>query len=57
MNTQTLRKNYGKLTARERYSAILAAAERGDKDELVALRIRAKILFQHSPSLWNCDRV
>jgi hypothetical protein len=38
MNTQTLRKNYGKLTARERYSAILAAAERGDKDELQALK-------------------
>ena len=38
MNSQTLRKNYDKLTARERYSAILAAAERGDKDELQALK-------------------
>lgn len=37
MNVKTLRKNYDKLTVRERFAALVAAASRDDEDERRAL--------------------
>ena len=37
MNTSNLRKHYDKLTVRERFAAVMAAAARGDEGEIDAL--------------------
>jgi len=46
MNTKNLQKHYDKLTARERYAAMVAANQRGDNQELAALAQSApRIVF------------
>lgn len=37
MNTNSIKKHYGKLTDRERFAALFAAEMREDKDEILAL--------------------